>query len=211
VTHACRSPYCECPPGQCKQGRRDARAEPVRCPLGSDHLRCVLAINHSGACRADQPAPINMVLHCPRCGTQHVDRAEGEIRGGELCLDWANPPHRSHLCAKCGCIWRPADVATNGVTAVATRGKGDTWAPGQPSTGLSPAAREGFRAAVREILDINRLYTLEDLILLRKRWDDVMPGGIDPYEVDKFLEWLAHEDQRVQRDEHRPRTGEDTV
>jgi hypothetical protein len=27
--HPCRSPYCECTPGQCREGRRDARGEPL--------------------------------------------------------------------------------------------------------------------------------------------------------------------------------------
>lgn len=62
--------------------------------------------------------PLDMVLHCPHCGLQHVDAARGE---------WTNPPHRSHLCAICGTIWRPADVPTNGVAAIGTRGKADTW------------------------------------------------------------------------------------
>lgn len=67
--------------------------------------------------RAVDPSPIDMVLYCPQCGAQHVDRPT---------LTWTNPPHRSHLCA-CGTIWRPADVPTNGVAAVHTRGKDDTW------------------------------------------------------------------------------------
>lgn len=64
--------------------------------------------------------PIPMVLHCPECGIQHVDKAEPE-------KGWDNPPHRSHLCHGCGCIWRPADVPTDGVAAISTRGAADTW------------------------------------------------------------------------------------
>lgn len=60
--------------------------------------------------------PINMVLHCPACGRQHVDNPGGS---------WTNPPHRSHLCDVCGCVWRPADVPTNGVEAVQTKGEKD--------------------------------------------------------------------------------------
>lgn len=65
--------------------------------------------------------PIDMVLHCPNCGTQHIDSEE-------LCegTSWDNPPHRSHLCHACGHIWRPADVPTNGVKAVLTKGKADS-------------------------------------------------------------------------------------
>lgn len=67
--------------------------------------------------------PIPMVLHCPRCGLQHVDQAEPD--GG-----WTNPPHRSHLCHGCAAIWRPADIATCGVASIETTGASDTWAPG---------------------------------------------------------------------------------
>lgn len=90
------------------------------------------------------PAPIDMVLHCPSCGLQHIDKdntedlrieaAEtGRDREGDKELDrwlgdneWANPPHRSHLCLGCGHIWRPADVPTNGVKAVSSTGKADS-------------------------------------------------------------------------------------
>lgn len=64
--------------------------------------------------------PIDVILFCPVCGTRHIDKPEPE-RG------WDNPPHRSHLCDHCGCIWRPADVPTNGAASVGTRGIRDTW------------------------------------------------------------------------------------
>jgi hypothetical protein len=61
--------------------------------------------------------PIDIVVFCPACDTQHVDApSEG----------WGNPPHRSHLCAFCGHVWRPADVPTNGVAAVKTRSERDS-------------------------------------------------------------------------------------
>jgi len=62
--------------------------------------------------------PIAMVLHCPQCHKQHIDSPTAT---------WKNPPHRSHLCAHCGCVWRPADVPTTGVEAVTSRGRKDTW------------------------------------------------------------------------------------
>lgn len=65
--------------------------------------------------------PIDMLLFCPQCGIQHIDEPD------ERTPDWSNPPHRSHLCHGCGCIWRPADVPTNGVVRIATVGKADTW------------------------------------------------------------------------------------
>ncbi len=67
---------------------------------------------------AEARAPLPMVLHCPRCGLQHVDAPDP-------AMDWTNPPHRSHRCAACELIWRPADVATVGVEKIATRGSID--------------------------------------------------------------------------------------
>lgn len=64
--------------------------------------------------------PIDMVLHCPACGTQHVDAPDERTPG------WVNEPHRSHLCHNCWHIWRPADVPTNGVAAIKTKGKADS-------------------------------------------------------------------------------------
>lgn len=73
--------------------------------------------------------PIDMVLHCPQCMTQHIDGPDARhyenYHPGGLTL-WTNPPHRSHLCAECGHIWRPADVPTNGVAAIKTRGRNDS-------------------------------------------------------------------------------------
>lgn len=68
--------------------------------------------------------PLSMLLYCPACGTQHIDEPD------ELTPGWTNPPHRSHLCHACACIWRPADVPTNGVKRIGTLGKADTWEPG---------------------------------------------------------------------------------
>lgn len=61
--------------------------------------------------------PINMVLFCPNCGQQHIDAPEGE---------WKNPPHKTHLCHFCSYKWRPADVATNGVEKIQTKGEKDS-------------------------------------------------------------------------------------
>ena len=71
--------------------------------------------------------PIDMVLHCPKCGMQHIDAADDHPELRDLrAKPWDNPPHRSHLCHGCGHIWRPADVPTNGVRAVLTKGKDDS-------------------------------------------------------------------------------------
>jgi hypothetical protein len=66
---------------------------------------------------AGELKPVDMMLFCPKCGFQHVDAPTP---------DWTNPPHRSHLCHECGCVWRPADVPTNGVAGIQTFGAADT-------------------------------------------------------------------------------------
>jgi hypothetical protein len=78
---------------------------------------------------ADPPAPIDMVMHCPACGEQHIDAPDWHPVASTTefaPLKWDNPPHRSHLCHGCGLVWRPADVPTNGVRAIKTRGKRDS-------------------------------------------------------------------------------------
>ena len=63
--------------------------------------------------------PIKMILHCPRCEAKHVDAPDP-------ALGRNNPPHRSHLCGNCQFVWRPADVPTEGVEAIETRGASDS-------------------------------------------------------------------------------------
>lgn len=72
--------------------------------------------------------PIDMLLFCPACGCQHVDESRpGYIdEEGTKYEEWDNPPHKSHLCADCGHIWRPADIYTNGVKEILTRGAKDS-------------------------------------------------------------------------------------
>lgn len=50
--------------------------------------------------------PLRMLLWCPVCHTQHVDRHL-----------WATEEkaHKKHLCEKCGHLWQPANVYTVGV------------------------------------------------------------------------------------------------
>lgn len=95
--------------------------------------------------------PIPMLLFCPKCGSQHIDEPD------ERTSEWDNPPHRSHLCHACGCIWRPADVATVGVVRISSAGKADTWGE---SNCAAPAvlttigsAEHGEREAIARIID----------------------------------------------------------
>ncbi len=78
--------------------------------------------------------PIPMILYCPvkTCGAQHIDEPEPETvictpKGHPIGIveRWDNPPHRSHLCATCGHIWRPSDEFTTGVKAIQTKGAND--------------------------------------------------------------------------------------
>jgi hypothetical protein len=102
------------------------------------------------AAPAQAVAPINMILHCPKCGMQHIDRPETEAEyaarlhesswrelGGDKPARWTNGSHRSHLChnPKCRTVWRPADVPTNGVAAIQSRGTDDTWPEVSPTAG----------------------------------------------------------------------------
>lgn len=126
------------------QASRAAAPQSVE-PACRDDGRCQYAIDHGaeglghcpkGKCAMPSaPAasqPIDMVLHCPACGMQHIDAPErgvlvsGGPNAGRVRAGWSNPPHRSHLCHSCGHIWRPADVPTNGIQAVATKGKNDS-------------------------------------------------------------------------------------
>ncbi len=80
-----------------------------------------------------ETAPIPMILFCPMCGVQHIDMDQSipittmESERLNHTVTWSNPPHRSHLCRACGCVWRPADVATTGVAEIETKGKADNF------------------------------------------------------------------------------------
>jgi hypothetical protein len=96
---------------------------------------------------------IDMVLHCPACGLQHIDAPEpgklisGGSSAGRVRAGWSNPPHRSHLCHGCGHIWRPADVPTNGVQAVRTVGKADSPIVVPPAAGAIDASEQPINAS----------------------------------------------------------------
>ncbi len=117
--------------------------------------------------RAQLAEPIDMVLHCPACGMQHIDAVEElpmPMPGSsfEGSAGWANPPHRSHLCHGCGHIWRPADVPTNGVEAVKTCGKADSKLAA-PTDTLRAQLAEAQRDAERlDWIIEHRAYVVSD-------------------------------------------------
>lgn len=63
-----------------------------------------------------EPAPIDILLYCPLCSVQHIDKES---------KSWSNPPHKTHECQNCGHLWRPSDVPTNGIAEIKTKGKRD--------------------------------------------------------------------------------------
>lgn len=67
-------------------------------------------------------APIEMILHCPICHMQHIDEVDEQRNPG-----WQNPPHISHKCLGCGCVWTPCDRLTEGVAILTEHGRSDTW------------------------------------------------------------------------------------
>jgi len=85
---------------------------------------------------AERLEPLPMLLFCPACGHQHVDAPDP-------AHDWTNPPHRSHLCGSCGCIWRPADFPTTGIERIRTQGKVDTWTVEDGAAKAAEIGREG--------------------------------------------------------------------
>lgn len=91
-------------------------------PLSTEHARLLVQV----ARQVLEPAPIDMILHCPRCHAQHVDYSDEDAHADERESCWTNPPHRSHLCHHCHFVWRPADVPTNGVLQIKTRGQKDS-------------------------------------------------------------------------------------
>lgn len=73
-----------------------------------------------------------MVLHCPKCGEQHIDKAQPDVceicgrdreahsidEADSLCSGfkaWLNPAHKTHRCHFCNFVWKPFDYPTNGV------------------------------------------------------------------------------------------------
>lgn len=129
----------------------DALREHLR-PLSGEEVEAISKtlrrsakfIDSASPAPAAEPVPIDMLLYCPSCGMQHIDEPDHPYYAGKTTAEgftprWDNPPHRSHLCHDCGCIWRPADVATNGVAELKTKGKADTWKRGVATIAAAPS------------------------------------------------------------------------
>lgn len=129
------------PHGEVRVETEESNCTFERDPAGSGQMN-VIAKN--AVVFATDLEPIPMVLYCPACGAQHIDKADplcentagcafgahgpnGETQCGYCGSPppWSNPPHRSHECQKCHFTFRPADVPTTGVERIETKGKLD--------------------------------------------------------------------------------------
>lgn len=140
--------------------------------------------------------PIPMVLHCPACGTQHIDAPE-PAKG------WDNPPHKSHLCHGCGAIWRPAGVPTAGVASLDRLGEHDTWKPGAATMGekLDLAARECEQLRDEAISRGNRLeQAAKDQAVFDKLWRETCDHENDlKHDLDLYVERAKAAESRLPR------------
>lgn len=91
------------------------------------HERFNAALLSGPSVQVGDAPPVDVILHCRKCGMQHVDKADtdGSVEMSGRESQWDNPPHRSHLCHGCGYIWRDSDTPTNGVKAIKTKGSAD--------------------------------------------------------------------------------------
>ena len=79
-----------------------------RCHCLDDRYKVQRVVDaYKAAFTAVNETPLDMVLHCPKCHAQHIDRNE-----------WATRPHKTHLCEHCGNLWRPCQQPTCGVEAL---------------------------------------------------------------------------------------------
>lgn len=135
------------------------------------HNTIATLLAHIDALEAERTSPIPMVLFCPKCGFQHVDAPEAEI-------GWTNPPHKSHLCHKCKTVWRPADVATNGVACIRTKGSADTFNLHEASR-TSPG-NVGLVERLKHAVDF---HLNENLCGMKSNCDDSITGFNEAWQV----------------------------
>lgn len=69
-----------------------------------DGKRWVMPSRSADSLQAVAIAPVPLFLTCPICGFRHID--EGEF---------AEKPHHTHACQRCGLAWRPSIIPTVGV------------------------------------------------------------------------------------------------
>lgn len=139
--------------------QRVAGNAPVRLQ-GSDRGLVALALS----LLLGELAPVDMVLYCPKCNTQHIDAPELDPPGAAIRAKgaWDNPPHRTHKCVACAHLWRPSDTSTNGVQATASGKDADCvpWVPMPPNTGRLPFPFEVDKRPRGPLSDAQRAHAL---------------------------------------------------
>lgn len=149
-------------------------------------VRLTEAKVRESAAPADTLVPLDMVLHCPACGKQHIDEPEGEGDDGATTKRpdvWTNPPHRSHLCAGCGHIWRPADVPT--AAQPLTTAAADVMAERKRQVekeGWTPEHDDEH--GDQSLSTAAACYALADL-------QGARPGALSPHYLARFVGWGA--------------------
>lgn len=163
---------------RCGSGADSCDYDPVKNGMLTAYAERIEADERDLECAQRIPEPIPMLLFCPKCHTQHIDKPETAMQRyhaadlGKPLTIWDNPPHRSHLCHSCGCIWRPADVPTTGVARIETRGKSDNY-DGSAKPPASPKSLE--RAAGVETMTPTQ--NVEDALKLMDGCISTLPDG----------------------------------
>ena len=102
----------------------------VHCATPEMHDKLTAAVDFASI------TPTPMILQCPQCAQQHIDKPDPTkcktcggpfkknggwaTQGSDWCCPnpepWTNPPHKTHRCAYCNHTWQPFDFPTYGVT-----------------------------------------------------------------------------------------------
>lgn len=91
-----------------------------------------------GVTRGYENIPIDVEVHCQKCGAQHIDQPQPE-------KEWTNPPHREHECQKCGHRFKLSNHPTNGVEALPEKHRfTESTHPGTCKCGEGRIAREHY-------------------------------------------------------------------
>jgi hypothetical protein len=131
--------------------------------------------------------PVDMVLYCPKCNTQHIDAPESfeswQANPEPTYIGWTNPPHKSHLCAECGHIWRPSDTPTNGVLKLESGKDTDT----QP---LQNATR--YADEVNHLRNVLQILCIQGMDALPYAWGRFFPDQSVPTFKSEGKELIGH-------------------
>lgn len=132
--------------------------------------------------RQDQGRTLLPVQHdAGLCERRHESAAQRDQVPIETPL--RAPDHRSHLCRPedggCGHIWRPADVPTNGVAAVKTKGQNDSpiAAPDTPVSGLESVPQDDEQER-RVMVPLRMTQQMADVVDSEGwQWEDLLAAA----------------------------------